>query len=171
MNQAHDTLEPLLSAYMDGELDPARRRQVAAHLETCTLCTQELTALQAATDALAGLPPPPRVPYVRPHVRRRLRRQGARIALTSGLIALTVTGLRDVVRQFASVQRKDLPLWGRLGLASSHVLLVAPLIALCADLVRDVRQLVEYAWLSDDRTGDPDDADTAVDDTPAEDVQ
>ena len=157
MNDAHDTLEPLLSGYLDGELDPARRRRVAAHLATCTICTQELAHLQAGDEALAGLQPTPRAPDLSPHLRRRLRRQGARTALTGGLIALIVLILRSVARDLAIVKRKDLPLWGRLGIAFSTVLLVAPGIALCVDLLRDVRTLVEYAWLSDETidSGDP----------------
>jgi hypothetical protein len=37
------------------------------------------------------------------------------------------------------------------------MLLVVPLIALCVELLRDVRTLVEYAWLSDETSdaGDP----------------
>jgi len=165
MNETHDTLGPLLSAYLDGELDPARRRHVVAHLATCARCTQELAALQADAKALAALPPPPRAPDLRSHVRRRLRRQGARLALTGGLIALIVMLLRVAARDLAIMKRQDLPLWGRLGIASSHVLLVAPAVALCVDLVRDVRQLVEYAWLSDDdKTSDAGDVTGATGD-------
>jgi anti-sigma factor RsiW len=157
MNETHGALEPLLSAYLDGELDPARRQQVKEHLAVCALCTQELAHLQAGDEALAGLQPPPGAPDLRPHLRRRLRRQGARIALAGGLIALIVLLLRSVARDLAMVKRKDLPLWGRLGIASSSVLLVAPRIALCVELVREVRTLVEYAWLSDETvdSGDP----------------
>lgn len=155
MNDAHETLEPLLSAYLDGELDPARRRQVAAHLATCALCTRELAQLQAGDAALAGLQPTPMAPDLRRRLRRRLRRQGAGIALTGGLIALIVVLLRSAARDLAIVKRKDLPLWGRLGIVSSNMLLVAPGIALGVELVRDVRTLVEYAWLSDDETIDP----------------
>ncbi len=92
-----------------------------------------------------------------PNLRLRLRRQGARTALTGGLIALIVLLLRSVAHDLVIVTRKDLPLWGRLGIASSYVLLMAPGIALCVELLRDVRTLVEYAWLSDETidTGDP----------------
>lgn len=157
MNDAHETLGPLLSAYLDGELDPARRRHVAAHLATCAICTQELAHLLAGDEALAGLRPTPMAPDLRPRLRRRLRRQGARTALTGGLIALLVVSLRDVVRKLAIVKRKDLPPWGRLGIVSSDMLLVVPLIALCVELMRDVRTLVEYAWLSDETidSGEP----------------
>ncbi len=58
--------------------------------------------------------------------------------------------LRSVARDLAIVKRMDLPLLGRLGIASSYMLLVTPGIALCMELLRDVRTLVEYAWLSDE---------------------
>jgi anti-sigma factor RsiW len=150
MNDAHESLGPLLSAYLDGELDPARRRLVAAHLATCAICTQELAQLRAGDETLAGLQPTPMAPDLRPQLRRRLRRQGAPIALTGGIIAVIVLLLRSVAHDLAIVKRKDLPLWGRLGIASGNVLLVAPGIALCVELLRDVRMLVEYAWLSDE---------------------
>jgi anti-sigma factor RsiW len=157
MNDLHETMEPQLSAYLDGELDPARRRLVAAHLATCAICARELAQMRAGDDALAGLLPTPVAPDLRPRLRRRLRRQGAPAALTAGLIALIVLLLRSVAHDLEIVKRKDLPLWGRLGIASSHVLLAAPAIALCVELVRDVRTLMEYAWLSGETidTGEP----------------
>jgi anti-sigma factor RsiW len=157
MNDAHAALEPLLSAYLDGELDPARRRQVEAHLATCAICAQELAQLQAGNAALHALQPPPAPPELHPQLRKRLRRQGASMALSGGIIALIVLLVRSLARDLAIVKRKDLPLWGRLGRASSYVLMVAPGIALCIELLRDVRTLVEYAWLSDETidSGEP----------------
>ncbi|HEY8285880.1 MAG TPA: zf-HC2 domain-containing protein [Chloroflexota bacterium] len=150
MNDTHETMGPLLSAYLDGELDPAHRRLVAAHLATCAICTEELEHLRAGDEALAGLRPTPMAPDLRPRLRRRLRRQGARTALSGGLIGLIILLLRAVARDLAIVKRKDLPLWGRMGIVSSHLLMVAPGIALCVELLHDVRTLVEYAWLSDE---------------------
>ncbi len=72
------------------------------------------------------------------------------MALAGGIIALIVLLVRSLARDLAIVKRRDLPLWGRLGIASSYVLMVAPGIALCVELLRDVRTLVEYAWLSDE---------------------
>jgi anti-sigma factor RsiW len=157
MNDAHATLEPLLSAYVDGELDPARRRHVAAHLATCAICTEELAHLQAGDEALASLQPTPMAPDLRPQLRRRLRRQGARAVLRGGLIAVIVLILRSMPHDLAIVKRKDLPPWGRLGIASSHALMLIPAIALCVELLRDVRTLAEYAWLSDEtvNAGEP----------------
>jgi anti-sigma factor RsiW len=153
MNTTHETLEPLLSAYLDGELDPLRREQVAVHLTTCSLCTQELAQLQAGDAALAGLQSTPSSPDLRPHLRRRLRREGARTVLTGGLLAVLGLLVRSVANDLAIVKRKDLPLWGRLGLVSGNMLLVVPGMALCVELLRDVRTLVEYAWLSDESKG------------------
>jgi anti-sigma factor RsiW len=152
MNDAHETVEPLLSAYLDGELEPERQQQVAVHLATCAICAEELAHLQAGDAALASLHPTPQAPDLRPQLRRRLRRQGARTITTGGLIGAIIMLLRSAARDLAIMKRKDLPLWGRLGLASGNVLLVAPGIALCVELLRDVRALAEYAWLSDETT-------------------
>jgi anti-sigma factor RsiW len=150
MNDAHETVEPLLSAYLDGELDQVRRRQMEAHLATCAICAQELAHLRAGDVALASLHPTPVVPDLRRDLRRRLRRQGASTIVAGGLIGVIVVLLRSAARDLAIMKRKDLPLWGRLGLASGNLLLAAPGIALCAELLRDVRALAEYAWLSDE---------------------
>lgn len=54
-----------LLAYATGELSPEERRRVAAHLETCTSCSEEIRDLEDAYVALVeSLPseaPPPRV--------------------------------------------------------------------------------------------------------------
>lgn len=150
MSDAHDGLAPLLSAYLDGELDPARRRQVEAHLTTCATCSQELANLRAGDQALAGLQTTPTAPNLHPRVRRHLRQQVARTALRGGLLAVIVVLVRSLVQAAAILKRRDLPVWGRLGIMSGNMLLAAPGIALCVDLVRDVRALAEYAWLSDE---------------------
>ncbi len=45
-----------LSAYLDGELPPLERDQVAAHLQGCGECADRLAALGAADAAVAALP-------------------------------------------------------------------------------------------------------------------
>jgi anti-sigma factor RsiW len=55
---SNDDFEPYLSAYIDGELEPARAEAVAAHLGTCPTCTrvhERHLALRAALHE--ALPP------------------------------------------------------------------------------------------------------------------
>lgn len=52
----------LLSAYIDGELDPMDSKNVANHLSVCSYCRNELSELQQTIDLLHELPdlaPPP----------------------------------------------------------------------------------------------------------------
>ena len=46
-----------LSALADGELAPGERATVAAHVESCPQCTEELRVVRAVRDALRALPP------------------------------------------------------------------------------------------------------------------
>lgn len=67
----------LLSAFLDGELDPAEYRRVMRHLAGCEVCTTELADLQAARAAVRSLivlePPAGLVPAPeRPPLRRRV---------------------------------------------------------------------------------------------------
>ncbi|MFI5274527.1 MAG: anti-sigma factor family protein, partial [Ktedonobacterales bacterium] len=62
-----------LSTYLDGELAPAERAELAAHLATCDACQAELASLRAVRALLRGLPEPvsPRsfaLPIARPAV-------------------------------------------------------------------------------------------------------
>jgi hypothetical protein len=52
----------LLSAYIDGELDPVESKSVVNHLSGCNFCRQELSELQQTINLLHELPdlaPPP----------------------------------------------------------------------------------------------------------------
>ena len=49
------SFEPLLDAYVEGELAPVRRRLVAAHVETCASCEALLRELRVV-DALLLVP-------------------------------------------------------------------------------------------------------------------
>ena len=46
----------LVTAYLEGALDPDTQRQVAAHLATCDGCARYLGQIRATMDALAELP-------------------------------------------------------------------------------------------------------------------
>jgi anti-sigma factor RsiW len=47
----------LLSALLDGELDPAEAAPVRSHLETCSACRAEMAGIAAARGWVRGLPP------------------------------------------------------------------------------------------------------------------
>lgn len=51
-----DHLGPSLSAYLDGELAPAARRDAEAHLACCDECGAELEEVRYARSALRDLP-------------------------------------------------------------------------------------------------------------------
>jgi len=154
MSTAHETVEPLLSAYLDGELDAERRRLVEAHLATCAICRENLAALRAGDDALAALVPTPAVPALDREFRRRLRRQSARSGLTAGLIVLSGLIIQGLRPEVTLVRRQDMPFWFRLIRALSALLLLASLSGLFRELLRDVRTLAEYAWLSGEESGE-----------------
>jgi anti-sigma factor RsiW len=46
------SFEPLLDAYVDGELSPARRARIAAHLDSCTECAAILAELRVIDGLL-----------------------------------------------------------------------------------------------------------------------
>lgn len=74
-----------LSAYLDGELAPAERVVVAAHLEACGECQARLAELRAADEAAAALPleaPPGYFESFPARVRARLEPRPARRART-----------------------------------------------------------------------------------------
>jgi anti-sigma factor RsiW len=47
-----------LSAFLDAELEPARRSEVAAHLASCPRCSERVEALRAVDAKLAAIPLP-----------------------------------------------------------------------------------------------------------------
>ncbi len=51
-------IQDRLSAYLDGELTPEARLQVAEHIQTCAACQAELTLLERLEEALGALKAP-----------------------------------------------------------------------------------------------------------------
>lgn len=80
----------LLSAYLDGELPPARERQVEAHLAGCPGCRAELDGLRAVVDHLRRLEraAPPQV------LGQAVARRVALEARPRGLVARLEAALR-----------------------------------------------------------------------------
>ncbi len=93
----------MLSAYIDGELDPREMRRVDAHLEICSMCHTEYAELRAVRQMLLDLPavPPPRAFTLthdmvkagsKPTLLRRLFGSGGRLypALATGSVVAFV---------------------------------------------------------------------------------
>lgn len=53
----------LLSAYLDGEVDPRRRARLESHLAGCATCSAELARLRAQWDRLAEVEQVPEPPH------------------------------------------------------------------------------------------------------------
>lgn len=53
MNHKH--IQSELSAYIDNELSPSRRKQIEAHLRSCEACTEMLSAFQKNRQRVAAL--------------------------------------------------------------------------------------------------------------------
>jgi len=90
-----------LSAYLDGELDEARRGPVAAHLKGCAACRRELelvTALDLALGDLSAPAPPDLAGRVLARLPRR-RAWWQNLALAASLVLGIILG-GTVARDF-----------------------------------------------------------------------
>ena len=63
-----------LSAYVDGDLGPARRLSLRLHLLRCEPCRLYVEQLRLAKRVMRASPPPPLTPSVRSGLRRSFRR-------------------------------------------------------------------------------------------------
>jgi hypothetical protein len=113
-----DRIRPLLSAYLDGELEPTQQAEVAAHLAACQECARALEDFRALGEGIRALPGVPVPAGMRAEFGARLQKQrrsafagfGARllvsgasaIVLVTVLIALAV-GMSAVLRRMRAV--------------------------------------------------------------------
>ena len=70
-----DRIRPLLSAYLDGELDPAQHTEVAAHLSACQECGRTLDDFRALGQEIRALPDVPSPAGMRAEFGARLRKR------------------------------------------------------------------------------------------------
>jgi anti-sigma factor RsiW len=95
-------VKELLSAFLDGELEEAPRRGVAAHLKGCAACRREMQLLASLDEALGRLSAPA-APDVAGRVLARLHRRRRawwqNLALAASLVLGIVLG-GTVARDF-----------------------------------------------------------------------
>jgi len=105
-------IRPLLSAYLDGQLDPAHQTQVADHLATCPECASVLDDFHALGQEISALPDVVPPTSMRPAFEQRHGRRSAfpnsgtrllassavAVALVAVLIGLAVV-MSGVLRQ------------------------------------------------------------------------
>lgn len=92
---AGDGVRERLSAWLDGELSAAERREVAAHLEVCEECRRELallTRLDAALGHLDAAVPPGLAERVLDRLQPRRRYWWQSLALAASLLLGIVLG-------------------------------------------------------------------------------
>ncbi len=107
-----ELIRPLLSLYLDGELDPAQRDDVAAHLAICSECARVLDDFSILGQGIRALPDVPAPDGMRAEFSARLRKRsvfpnfGARL-LASGAsaVALIVVLIALAVGTSAVMQR------------------------------------------------------------------
>jgi hypothetical protein len=68
-------IRPLLSAYLDGELDPAQRTTVTGHLAACQECARALDDFRALGQEIRALPKAPIPVGMEAEFRTRLHKQ------------------------------------------------------------------------------------------------
>jgi anti-sigma factor RsiW len=98
-----------IGAYLDQELDPATRREVAAHLASCPACSTRAEDLQRTSRQVTALGRERAPAHLTTGVRQRLARASA--------------GTRGPLRLLPPIDR--LPVYGWLGRAASVILLCA----------------------------------------------
>jgi hypothetical protein len=105
-------MRPLLSLYLDGELDPAQQDDVAAHLAGCTECARTLDDFRALGEGIRALPDVSWPAGARAEFGARLRRRsvfpnfGVRLLVSGASAVLFVTVLVALVVGASAVLRQ-----------------------------------------------------------------
>jgi len=66
-----------LERHLEGDLTRSQRARLAAHLERCRACSEELEALRRVVGLVRGLPDPPPPAHLAERVMARVRDEGA----------------------------------------------------------------------------------------------
>ncbi len=122
MKMTSGHVEPMLSAYLDGELTTQDRHAVRAHLDACEACRTELASLQSLSTLLAAeVEPDPgflarfranrdrvienAMPWL---VWRRLALRLVPVAMAAIVVALAVLGLSSTQEALLDLEARAL---------------------------------------------------------------
>jgi|GEM_PF-2212144 len=102
--RCHEAQE-LLSAYLDGMLDPSEKERVDRHLGVCQVCRSDLNDFEMVLGLVRDLPPVAPPPEFRLEVRRKIEQssQGCKAGFWSLLARGRWSGLVAVAASFALV--------------------------------------------------------------------
>jgi anti-sigma factor RsiW len=146
-----------LDAYHDGELSPAERAEVEAHLRECPACAAELAAIRAMSGAFADAAPPEpsreqlmqvaRAVRAEPSDARLLLRlfRGAAVAAAVLLAGALAAGVH-LSRQTKAAAHEAMVL--------DHVAMPSPA-AFAAGPAGAEQQVLLAQWIADDLQGRP----------------
>ncbi|MGH2399198.1 MAG: anti-sigma factor family protein [bacterium] len=99
----HARLQRQLSAYADNELHPDERREVEAHLQTCTACREELAGLRQVKYAIGRLPEREVPQEVWQGLRRRIAEEESRSGVAGVFESLRAAFRRPVYAAAAAM--------------------------------------------------------------------
>ena len=145
-----------LNAYHDGELSPAERSDVEAHLRHCPSCAAELAAMRSVSGAFADTPP--REPSYEQllTIARSVRAEssdarmllklfrGAAVA-AAVLIASSLAGAAYLSKKSKAAAHETMVL--------DHVAVWSRSAARATDPVNDEQQVAMARWIADDLRG------------------
>lgn len=131
MNETCNELQPLMSGYLDGELDTSDRQRLEAHLAECGACREEFEKMKSLVSAASTIrfedPPDEVWDTFLDNVYNRAERRFGWLLLIVGTALLTLFGAYLYVTE---------P-WGP---ALEKFLVGAPIIGLCVLFVSVLRQ-------------------------------
>jgi anti-sigma factor RsiW len=145
-----------LDAYHDGELSPAERADVEAHVGDCPSCAAELAAIRGVSAALADAAPPPPSREQLLRLARAVRAGPSDAGMLLRLFRATAVAaavlLACALAAGAYLSRRTRAA-AHEAMVLDHVAMPSPPAALAADPLGAERQVLLAQWIADDLSG------------------
>ena len=145
-----------LDAYHDGELSPAERAAVEAHLRDCPACAAELAAMRGMSGAFANAAPPEPSGEQLLELARSVRavssdaRMLLRLFRASAVAAAVLLACALAAGAYLSSRTKAA---AHEAMVLDHVAMPSPPVALSAGPAGADQQLLLAQWIADDLQG------------------